>query len=254
MFLSARGTTAWRLALPAALASGRYTVRVRATDRLGNTAIRSSSSFSIVAPPAPAITGHPSNGTTASSASFTFTDPQSGVRFTCVLDTRPPAQCASPAGYSGLAAGQHTFRAAAVDQAGNVSPPASYSWTITPAQTQGAPFTMSGDAPGALQPGGAPAQIPLTLTNPNPAAIQVTSVTAALDPSSLPAGCQAAWFQLTQSTVSATSPVSVPANGSVTLPAQGASAPSIALIESGTNQDACQQAHLTLTYTGSAHS
>jgi hypothetical protein len=40
----------------------------------------------------------------------------------------------------------------------------------------------------------------------------------------------------------------------VTLPAQGASPPSIGMVDSGTVQNACEAAHLTITYTGSAHS
>jgi hypothetical protein len=205
-------------------------------------------------PPAPVIGGHPPASAAAAGATFTFTDTQGGVHFVCRVDTRPPVRCVSPTSYSGLAAGPHLFSVVEVDQAGNVSPPASYRWTIAPAQTQGMRFAMAGDATGVLLPGSAPAPVGLRITNPNPAAIHVTSITASLDPTSLPTGCQAAWFQITQSDASASRPVAVPPHGSVTLPAQGVSAPTVALTESGTNQDACQRAHLTLTYSGNADS
>ena len=42
---------------------------------------------------------------------------------------------ASPAGYSALAVGSHIFRVRALDTAGNVGPPASFTWTVViPAQ------------------------------------------------------------------------------------------------------------------------
>ena len=47
----------------------------------------------------------------------------------------------------------------------------------------------------------------------------------------------------------------VPANGDVTLPAQGVAAPTIRLVDSGTDQTAaCENETFSLTYSGSAHS
>jgi hypothetical protein len=68
-------------------------------------------------------------------------------------------------------------------------------------------------------------------------------------------GCgTAANFVVTQSDVSSTTPVQVPANSAVTLPAQGVSAPKIEMPNLNVSQDACKNAALTLSYTGSAHS
>ena len=68
----------------------------------------------------------------------------------------------------------------------------------------------------------------------------VTSVTVTLDGSSLPAGCSAAGYQITQASIPAAG-VSVPANGSVTLPAQGATTAAIQMIDTETDQDPCQE-------------
>ena len=48
--------------------------------------------------------------------------------------------------------------------------------------------------------------------------------------------------------------VTVGVDGSVTLPAQGGTAPTLQMVETGSAQDACKGANLTLGYTGSAHS
>jgi hypothetical protein len=44
----------------------------------------------------------------------------------------------------------------------------------------------------------------------------------------------------------------VPANGSVTLPAQGATAPVVEMLDLPTNQDACKGAVFSLSYSGTA--
>lgn len=261
LFITATGTKNWRYPLPVATIDGRYLVRVRATDKLGNTtragshahaAASVAASFAIVAPPTPHITEHPPDPSSSPGASVRFTDTEAGVTFTCRLDGGAWTVCSSPAGYSELGVGQHNFDVAAVDADANTSAVASYAWTIAP--SVGTPFTVTGDAPGLLYPGTAAQSLAVTVHNPNNTPILVTSLSATLASTGLPAGCDSAWFQVAQSNVSNTTPITIPANGSVSLPAQGASAPSIQMIDSHTNQDACQTAHLTITYTGSAPS
>jgi len=82
------------------------------------------------APPAPVITSMPANPTSQSSASFSFTDTQTGVSFLCQLDGVGFSACFSPATYSGLGQGNHTFSVKAQDTAGNLSPAASFNWNI----------------------------------------------------------------------------------------------------------------------------
>jgi hypothetical protein len=185
-----------------------------------------------------------------------------------------PKRCRAARKRSGrpLAPGAHTFRVRARTRAGRLSRPASYTWTIgagtpsppstsssppsspsAPASPAGQSFSISGSPTGALYPGGSPLTIPLTLRNPAGVPIDVTALTVAVTGS--PAGCEGAQnLTVTQSGVSAAAPVVVPANGSVTLPAQGVSAPTIGLLDLPINQDACKGATFSLSYTGSAHS
>jgi hypothetical protein len=81
--------------------------------------------------PTPTITSHPANPTTSTSASFSFTDSKSGVKFECKLDGAAFAACSSSGiAYSGpLAPGSHMFEVEAIT-GGTASSPASYAWTI----------------------------------------------------------------------------------------------------------------------------
>jgi hypothetical protein len=204
-------------------------------------------------PPAPTITQAPPASTSSTSATFAFTDAQAGVTFQCKLDSAAWAACASPKGYSGLALGKHDFNVRAVDAAGNVSSAATYSWKIV-ADTSGQPFTISGTALGALYPGVTRA-LPLTIRNPNTVAIVVTSLSVTIQPGSSNAGCDGSTnLAVTQSNVSSTNTLTVPAAGQVTLPSGTVSAPAILMRDLATNQDACKGATYSLSYGGSAHS
>src|SRR5207248_2108304 len=81
-------------------------------------------------PPTPVITSTPANRTSQTSARFGFSDTEAGVSFLCQLDTSAFTACTSPATYSGLSQGTHTFAVKAQDAAGNQSSPASFSWNI----------------------------------------------------------------------------------------------------------------------------
>lgn len=247
----------WFYPLPFPRPAGNYTIRVRATDLIGNVTllhtertVAFTSATSV--PRSPTITSEPPSQTTAGGATFGFTDSEAPVTYWCKLDGAGWQPCASPSSYVGLATGTHIFEVRAVDRAGNVSPPALYSWTVTVAGA-GSPFSISGDVSGSLYPGSIARAIPLTLTNPGSSAIYVTSLTATLQDSNLPAGCDASAFQIAQASIPSAG-VAIPANGAVTLPTQGATAPTIQMLDTGTNQDACENADLTLGYSGSAHS
>jgi hypothetical protein len=113
------------------LADGSHTFQVKATDPAGNTSTASYTwTVDTVSPPIPAITSNPPSQTVSTSASFGFSDAESGVTLRCQLDGGGFSSCTSPQVYSGLASGVHTFEVKARDAAGNESAPASYTWTI----------------------------------------------------------------------------------------------------------------------------
>jgi hypothetical protein len=112
------------------------------------------------------------------------------------------------------------------------------------------PFSISGNVPNPLYPGAAAQAIALKVSNPNSVPIFVTALSANVQATGA-TGCNASWFQTAAATIPSAG-ISVPANGSVTVPT--ANDPTLKMLESGTNQDACIGAQLTLSYTGSAHS
>jgi large repetitive protein len=115
------------------LAAGTHSFRVRVKDK---SKYSDPTVFTwvidLTAPPAPTITAHPSSQTSATTASFSFTDSEAGVSFQCKLDAAPYAACTSPTTYSGLTLGSHTFSVRAKDAAGNVSGPTSFAWSVVP--------------------------------------------------------------------------------------------------------------------------
>jgi hypothetical protein len=65
------------------------------------------------------------------SVTFIVDSSEAGSTFRCSLDTTTLASCAATTSYMSLAAGSHTFRAAAVDMAGNEDQsPVVYTWTV----------------------------------------------------------------------------------------------------------------------------
>jgi hypothetical protein len=186
-----------------------------------------------------------------------------------------------------LTAGGHKFAVRAVLH-NTQGPPAIYSWTIlgsaaaaqpapvsTPAPVattptppassppsgsgdapvgQSATFTISGNPEGLLFPGAPARRLPLALTNPNTVPIYVTGLTvsAASENPECPVEEN---LLITQSDVSALTPVLVPAGASVILPAQGVTAPTVQLSDLKTvNQNGCKGSTFILRYSGSAHS
>ena len=115
------------------------------------------------------------------------------------------------------------------------------------------PFRISG-AVSDLVPG-VPADVPLTLANPNAQPIQVTSVRAEIAPGGDPLHCPAATYVLLEQPVgiTAAAPVIVPAREEVVVH-EYARAPRITLLATAADEDACKGASFELRYTGSAHS
>jgi hypothetical protein len=131
-WLGATGTATWSYPFAGTgfPADGTYTVRWRATDAVGNTTTGSVDlTLDTAPPPAPLIVQAPSDPSGAS-VQFDFTDAETGTSAECRIDAGSWATCTGPVGYSGLAAGSHTFGVRATDAAGNVTGTTSYTWTV----------------------------------------------------------------------------------------------------------------------------
>jgi hypothetical protein len=147
------------------LSQGAHTFQVRAKDLAGNVdATPASYTWTVdaIAPDTQILT-NPTNPSNSSSAVFTFSGTDSVIAtvagFECKLDAAAFAACNSPANYTSLGQGSHTFDVRAVDGAGNVdATPASYTWTVdaiapdtqilttptNPSNSSSATFTFSG--------------------------------------------------------------------------------------------------------------
>jgi hypothetical protein len=81
-------------------------------------------------PAAPSVSGTSGAIESGGAAAFEFGSAEPGVSFQCSIDDTVFSACTSPAAYSGLAPGGHTFRVRAVDAAGLAGPPSARSFTV----------------------------------------------------------------------------------------------------------------------------
>jgi hypothetical protein len=160
------------------LSDGSHSFQVVARDQAGNQSAAASWNWTVdtAPPPAPTINSGPFQpplANSSTSATFTFSEPGSGgdsdndgdndggdggggppaesVSYLCSLDGASYTACASPKSYTGLSQGSHTFRVEALDAAGNVSSPTSWTFivdtippTVTFTQTPPKPDTNTG--------------------------------------------------------------------------------------------------------------
>src|SRR6202008_2091577 len=90
-----------------------------------------------VTPPETTIASGPSDPTSSTFATISFSADEPGSSFECSLDREAFSACDSPREYTSLP-GTHTFRVRATDRAGNTdATPAEHTWTIdtTPPET-----------------------------------------------------------------------------------------------------------------------
>ncbi|HXS48235.1 MAG TPA: hypothetical protein VN756_12335 [Solirubrobacterales bacterium] len=180
-------------------------------------------------------------------------------RFQCKLDDGEWRACSSPYRLTGLALGPHSIAVRALNRADRPGPVISHSWrqvepSPTPQPKVDDPKPFSIELLGELEelyPGFPPQQVPILVTNPNPGAIEVTSLIVAI--ASDPPNCSAQNFALTPSSASPAAPLIVPTGASVSLPTETTSAPTISMLNLPVNQDACQGAELPLVFNGEAH-
>jgi len=211
-------------------------------------------------PPPPVLTGAPAADTTSTEAVFTF-DVPAGMEFQCSLDASGWQPCTNPAIYVGLGAGSHTFCVRSLSPTGIPSPPSCTTWFIhssdqpatappvTPPAPPAGTFTIAGDLPTTLAPGlGGP--VPVTITNPQSFPITVTDLVLTVAGGSSKPGCDGvANLSVAQSNMAGGAvSVVVPAAGSVVLPAQGATAPVVTMLNLASSQDDCKGATFTFHY------
>jgi len=214
--------------------------------------------------PAPVITSGPANPSTSTRPEFRFTDANWPlVTFTCWLDSRAHRACngdtdndGNPAvegewQFSNIAPGPHCFSVYAQDTLRNVSPTTQYCWTI---QARTRNFAVGGSLTSPLYPGVA---LPLNLTFTNPSRSKITIASGGVSASNIAItsaapGCASSNFTVAQGLTTA---VTIPARQITprslsSLGVPQADWPVIQMINTNTNQDACQGAKLTLTYSG----
>jgi hypothetical protein len=239
------------------LGQGDHTFAVRAVDAAGNTGASTSRTWRVdtVAPPAPVLTAKPADPTSTATNDFAWTTTESGTTSECSLENGAWFACTSP--YRWVVntdnSGLHQFAVRSRDAAGNASTATPYTFKYErTAPSSGVPFEITGSV-SALQIG-VWQSIAVRVTNPNPVAIYVSALQVGVAPDSTPPGCTTAEnLELEQSNVSTATTLIVPANGSVVLPAQGATAPRIRLRNLPTvNQDVCKSKSFALSYTGTA--
>jgi hypothetical protein len=99
------------------------------------------------------------------------------------------------------------------------------------------------EVPGYLYPGARPKPVRITLRNRSGHPIRIVKVRAFVR-STGASGCMPSWFRTKPARNSGG--LVLDPRDRITLPVRGMHAPTIRMLESGTNQDACQGARLTL--------
>ncbi len=162
---------------------GTTTVTCNATDAAGNPATPQTFNVTVAdtTPPVVSITGGPPSLVNVRTASLSFTTSEGTT--SCQLDGGSFGTCGSPANYSGLADGAHSFTMKATDAAGN-NATASRGWTVdATAPVLSLPSTRVGEADG---PNGAVASFNVTASDAGtallPSAIRCTPGSATLFP------------------------------------------------------------------------
>lgn len=218
-------------------------------DHTPGSAPKAERSQGVASLPKPMITMHPEKLATSTSAKFGFTVRSGKPRFQCKLDGRAWSACQAPVSYSKLAVGSHSFSVRSVGARKRHSKTARFRWQVL--EPRDFSITPQLGSLVALFPG-APAQaLPLTIANPNPVPILITSITVSASAS--PPGCASAEnLILTGASASSANPIQVPANGSISLPGPGGSAPTIGLRDLPVSQDACQGTQFPLSFSGTA--
>jgi arylsulfatase A-like enzyme len=128
-----------------------HTFELRGFDVDNNPSTTLTRTFTVTAdttpPPPPTIDARPPDPS-GPDVQFAFSG-AAGVTFACALDGGPSTACTSPWSLAALAPGVHTFAVRAADAAGNLSTPATYSWTVLDLAPEPPAITLAPPDPGA---------------------------------------------------------------------------------------------------------
>jgi hypothetical protein len=110
---------------------GQSGILLLAGDDTTHTYVFNKIDLSVAPVPDTSILSGPSDPTTATVATFDFASTVGGSTFECELDGAAFSPCSSPAAYSGLGLGPHTFAVRATRNGKTDPSPATWSWTVT---------------------------------------------------------------------------------------------------------------------------
>lgn len=132
------------------LNEGTHTYKIRAVDAAGNRSAESSYSWTVdLTPPSIQLTAKPAAATTSSSATFSFTNNETGGAsfngYECKLDSASFSTCVSGVSFSSLSQGTHSFSIRASDTVGNLST-LTYSWIVDSGVVTLSTFTIANDS------------------------------------------------------------------------------------------------------------
>jgi hypothetical protein len=118
---------------PGPLTAGQHTLQANVVDAAGNTAVTPATwtwTIGTTKPVVTILTG-PANPTDATTAVFTFSSSESPTTYQCKLSPATSySACPANNTYTGLTNGSYTFSVIGTDQFGNVSNPATWTWTV----------------------------------------------------------------------------------------------------------------------------
>ncbi|MGA7434900.1 MAG: hypothetical protein WBW44_04685 [Solirubrobacterales bacterium] len=112
------------------LSNGNHSFSIRATDSVTNAAVEQFDWNVDTAAPTVSFTQTPAASTTKVAELVKFNASESGVSYTCKLDSGSAAPCSSPWLLENLSIGAHTLLVHATDAAGNTGADAAVNWTI----------------------------------------------------------------------------------------------------------------------------
>ncbi|MBZ4420071.1 Ig-like domain-containing protein [Myxococcus sp. RHSTA-1-4] len=120
----------WSFVIPQSVSENTHALVAQVRDAAGNSSANTTVNFSVdLTPPETTITGSPTNPSSDTTPTFTFTS-VGGNRFECSLDGADYSSC--PASHTPtVGAGPHTLLVRALDAADNADPtPAVHSWRV----------------------------------------------------------------------------------------------------------------------------